>query len=49
MAEPVRCRKRLEKSQTGDIQVEDGFEFVAELALKKAQAHRRRNRGTNDQ
>jgi len=34
--------------KTADLQGVDVFEFLAELALEKAQAHRGRNRGTND-
>jgi hypothetical protein len=34
--------------ETADLQGIDVFEFLAELALEKAPAHRGRNRGTND-
>jgi hypothetical protein len=34
--------------ETADLQGIDVFEFLAELALEKAQAQRGRNRGTND-
>jgi hypothetical protein len=34
--------------ETADLQGEDGFKFLAELALEKAQAQRARNRATND-
>jgi hypothetical protein len=34
--------------ETADLQGVDVFEFLAGLALEKAQAHRGRNRGTND-
>jgi hypothetical protein len=40
--------KYARSEKTADLQGIDVFEFLVELALEKAQAHRGRNRGTND-